>query len=219
MRYEKLAKDIKNATPDNRLVKINLTNKDIEHLKSAGQIALAIIGTLSVATIAVAAPNLLTALDKLGKFTNNKQRWNHKEKQKKITQVFYYLKKTGQITIKPEQTSLKILLTGKGRKNLEKISFQSLKIPMQKKWNGRWWLVAADIPTKEYRLYADYFRRKIKQMGFYPLQKTLWIYSYNPAEQIEFTANHFHIGRFVTVMEINRLDTDDEKKLKKFFKL
>ncbi len=217
MRYEKIAGHVKNATPDRRLVKINLTSKDIENLKSAGQIALAVIGALGVATVAIVAPNLLTVLNKFGKFTKNKQRWSHKEKQKKVVQVFYYLKRTGQIKINSEKNEFKIHLTQKGKKNLDKINFQNLSVPKQKKWDGRWWLVAADIPTKEFRLYADYFRKKIKQMGFYPLQRTLWVYPYNPIKQIELTANHFHIGRFVTVMQIHSLDQDDEKKLKNFF--
>ena len=125
MKYEKIAGHVKNATPDRRLVKIDLTDKGIEKLKSAGQIALALIGALGVATVAIVAPNLLTVFNKFGKFTKNKQRWNHKEKQKKIVQIFYYLKKTGQIKINAEKNELEIQLTEKGKKNLDKINFQT----------------------------------------------------------------------------------------------
>lgn len=219
MKYEKLAKYIKQATPDKRLIKLDLTEADIEKLKTASQIALGVIGILGITTITVAAPNVLTALHKAKKFVRASQRWNHKEKQRKVTQIFYYLKRTGQIKITPEadRDRLKLHLTEKGKMNLDKASFKILRIPKPQTWDGKWWLVAADIPTKEYRLAADNFRAKIKQMGFYPLQRTLWLYPHNPVNEIELTANYFGIGRFVTVMQVNKLDQDDEKKLREFF--
>ena len=53
-------------------------------------------------------------------------------KTKKIVQIFYYLKKTGQIKINAEKNELEIQLTEKGKKNLDKINFQTLSIPKQK---------------------------------------------------------------------------------------
>jgi hypothetical protein len=77
--------------------------------------------------------------------------------------------------------------------------------------------VAADIPTKDHRQGADLLRRKLKQMGFYPLQRSLWFYPFDPRPEIEFICREFGVANFVTVMEINRLDVQDEKLLKKHF--
>ena len=79
--------------------------------------------------------------------------------------------------------------------------------------------MAADIPTKGYRQGADALRAKLKQMGFCPLQRTLWFYPYDPRKQLEVIVNHYGIGEFVTVMEISRMDIQDEKVLKKYFNL
>lgn len=54
-------------------------------------------------------------------------------------------------------------------------------------------------------------------MKFYPLQRTLWLYPYDPRLEIEFLIQHYGIERFVTVMEVNRLDRDDERVLKAYF--
>ncbi len=73
-------------------------------------------------------------------------------------------------------------------------------------------------PHKKYRQGADLLRRKLKQLGFYPLQRSLWFYPYNPVEEIEYISNYFGIGQFVTIMEICKLDIQDAKKLEKYFK-
>jgi hypothetical protein len=218
MRYEKIAVSIRNVTPDKRLIKLDLRDEDVFKLKSAAGVALAIIGIASLATVALVAPNLLQALHKFSKLSGSNRRFSYKKKQQKVADMFYYLKRTGKIRIMRQDKELMLKLTSKGQRLLEKLGFQRLRVKNLNKWDRKWWLVAADIPTKEYRLSADNFRKKIKQMGFYFLQRTLWLYPYNPTKEIEFVANHFNIGRFVTVMEINRLDQDDEKKLKTFFK-
>ena len=113
---------------------------------------------------------------------------------------------------------VKIFLTGAGRRRLKKFNIENPVIPKPAKWNKKWWLVAADIPTREYKLAADAFRDKLKEMRFCGLQRTLWIYPFDPRREIEVLASYYRIGHFVTVMEINRLDLDDESALKSFFK-
>jgi hypothetical protein len=55
-------------------------------------------------------------------------------------------------------------------------------------------------------------------MGFYPLQRTLWLYPFDPREEIRFVVEHFGISQFVTVLEISRMDKEDESRMKDFFK-
>ena len=59
---------------------------------------------------------------------------------------------------------------------------------------------------------------KLKDMGFYPLQRTLWFYPFDPRKELESVLRRYDIGRFVTVMEVNRLDKSDEKIMKKYFR-
>ena len=41
--------------------------------------------------------------------------------------------------------------------------------------DGQWRLALADIPSNPYRPNADQFREKVKRMGLYPLQRTVWV--------------------------------------------
>jgi DNA-binding transcriptional regulator PaaX len=192
-----------------------LTEMQTEKLKSIAAVALAVIYVAGIAGLAIVAPNVLIALDKA---VFIKRKLSRKEKIKKTAQVFYYLKKHSYIEFKDRHNSNEISITDSGKKLLLKSSFASLQIPKVKKWDCKWWQVAADIPTKEYRSAANMLRKKLKSMGFFTLQRTLWYYPFDPRKQIELIINYYGIGQFVTVMEVSRMDIDDEQKLKSFFK-
>lgn len=187
----------------------------LERIKTVSKITLALLMLGGVATLSVIAPNIFIALDKL--FSTKGYKLKREEKTKKIARTFYYLRQSGFIKMKMTGKDLKIWLTDLGKTKLQKISIDTINAPKVYKWDGKWWLVAADIPTKEHKRGADLFRRKIKELHFYPLQRTLWLYPYDPRREIEFISHYYDIGRFVTAMEINRLDREDEAAAKHFF--
>ena len=69
------------------------------------------------------------------------------------------------------------MVTPRGKKRLEKLTFASFVIPKPENWNKKWWLVAADIPTKDHKLAADALRRKLKKMGFLSFAKNFVVIS------------------------------------------
>ncbi len=199
-----------------RKPRLELTREQVDHLSRASEIILAVIATVGLATLAAVAPNALQLLNKLV-FSRSKKDYTTSEKKRKIAETFYYLKRSGLVQIQQEKVGWKFIVTAKGRSRLEDIKFQKLKIPTPDSWDNSWWLVAADIPTKTNRLGADKLRNKLKNMGFYPLQRTLWLYPYNPCFELEFIAKTFHVEHFVTVMQVRKLDKEDESAVKKHF--
>lgn len=195
-----------------------LTPEQIEKLKTAGAIALVIVGLAGVIVLSAAAPNIFYALGKIFEKKYPNRKLTRQEKETKIAQAFYYLKKSRYITMRPTGKDFKLFLTEIGKKRLGRLSFDTMVIKKPRAWDGKWWQVAADIPTKEYKWAADLFRRKLKEMNFFSLQRTLWFYPHDPRQEIEFIIHHYGIENFVTVMEINRLDRDDEGKMRKYFK-
>ena len=207
--------EIKQATENQRPL-IELSGEQKEALKTAAGAALAIIAVAGIITVAAVAPNIFEAVDKIHRLVKGKK-YSFKEKQAKTAQTFYYLKRHGFIELTHSKEGLMARITGKGKKKLSDLNVETLKIKKPKSWDGKWWVVAADIPTKNYRWAADLFRKKVKQMGFYSLQRTLWFYPYSPTKEIEFLIQHFGIAHFVTVMEVSRIDKDDDLRLRKFF--
>ncbi|OGE84822.1 MAG: hypothetical protein A3J48_01250 [Candidatus Doudnabacteria bacterium RIFCSPHIGHO2_02_FULL_46_11] len=90
-------------------------------------------------------------------------------------------------------------------------------MPKAAKWDGRWWAVLADIPVKD-RVWADQFRVKVKTLGFYPLQRTVWFYPFDPRDEIDFVAEFYHVYRFVTVIRVDKLNENDRQTLQKYFR-
>lgn len=217
MRYEKIkiGAVIRKAALKEK--KPLLTEAQIEKLKTAGEIGLALIAVAGIISLSLVAPNVFTAIDKLF-LRKHRRKLTKKERQIKVAQSFYYMKRKGLVRFKRIKGDFLISLTALGKKKYKKIDFETMIIRRPKKWDGKWWQVAADIPTKKYRNGADLLRQKLKDLGFFLLQRTLWYHPFDPREEVEFIVNHYGIERFVTLMEVSRLDKDDEAKLKDFFR-
>lgn len=68
------------------------------------------------------------------------------------------------------------------------------------------------------KLYREAFRGKLKELGFYQLQKSVWIYPFDCRAEIELLREFFGLSekeiRLVVAEDIER-----SGELKKFFKL
>lgn len=216
MYYEKIGAVIRKSTPLDKPPRFS--EEQVEKFKSAGAVVLVLVGLASIVALSAVAPNAIMAIDKLffkRRYPN--RRFSKKEKDRKIADIFYYLKRSGQIKMKMTGRDVLVSLAKRGKRRFKKLQFETIQIPKPKSWDGKWWQVAADIPTKKFKRGADLLRQKIKDMKFFPLQRTLWFYPFDPRDEIEFIANYYNIGRFVTVMEVSRLDKQDERLMRGFF--
>src|SRR3989338_11713487 len=69
---------------------------------------------------------------------------------------------------------VRIKLTQNGTMLVREYNLDRLMLQRPGKWDGTWRLVIYDIPRPHKRA-RDAFRMKIKQMGLYPLQKSVWV--------------------------------------------
>ena len=210
------ATTVAEALPDKRLIK--LSQEQIQSFKTASQVALAVVAAAGIIAVAAVAPNVFQAFNMFLPKREKYRKLSHKEKIRKVAETFYYLKRSGLVSFKKSGRDWLLSLTDLGKRRLPKLEVDAVRVPKQKKWDGKWWLVAADIPTKDYRFGADLLRAKLKQMGFYSLQRTLWLYPFDPRKEVEFVANTFSVGRFVTVMKVEQMDRQDEYVLRRYFK-
>lgn len=196
--------------------KFELTNEQLDRIKSGSEILLSILAVAGAITLAAAAPNAIQAFSSFAK-RSGQGRILYKDKLKRVTKSFYYLKNKRYVEVKPKDNDFNITLTDKGKRKIEALRFETMMVPKSNWWDGRFWQVAADIPTKQFRAGADALRKKLKQMGFYSLQRTLWFYPFDPRKEVEVIAENHKIERFVTVMKIAKMDRADEKVLWKYF--
>lgn len=193
--------------------RFELTEKQIKLLKTSAHVVLAVAAVAGLAAVAVMAPNVLQIMGKSRYFKKS----THEQKQKKITKSFYYLKSAGYIDWKQEGKGLALMLTKKGREKLNVLNFQTMQIEHKTRWDGRWWVVLADVP-QESRRQEDLLRTKLKEMGFNPFQRSVWIYPHNPRTEVGIVSKFYQIERFVTTMRVDTLETPDKAILLKYFK-
>lgn len=111
--------------------------------------------------------------------------------------------------------STTMVLTDKGRLRAITFSFQNMKID-RKDWDGQWRLVIFDIPEK-IKWGRNALRRKIKELGFYELQKSVFVFPYECKDEIDFIIEFFGIRKYVRFGILKEID--NEKHLRTIFKL
>ena len=83
-------------------------------------------------------------------------------------------------------------------------------------WDGKWRLVVFDIPEK-LRKGRDALRAKIKELGFYELQKSVFVFPYECRDEIDFIVEFFGLRKYVRYGVLEFID--NELHLKEIFDL
>lgn len=132
--------------------------------------------------------------------------------------AFWYLKKKGLIEIRREGHDLAVRLTGNGRKEAAKYQIDDIAIAKPKKWDGKWRVIIFDIPAVPAASNAirDVFRKKLKEFGFYQLQKSIWLYPFECEKEIVFLREFLGATpKQVQVLEVSKIE--NEQYLKNIF--
>ncbi len=174
---------------------------------SAGKGILALLVIGGVLTVAAVAPNIFAACGKIAK-----QRRYFKKDQ--LNRNKYYFKKRGLIKIKKiNKDTFEMFLTEKGERRAIEEGFQNFKIQNHQK-DGYWRVVMFDIP-KKYNWARDAFRQKLKMMGFYQLQESVFVLPYPCEKEVGIITEILNIAGFVHLIKTK--DFDDNRELKEIF--
>lgn len=160
--------------------------------------------------IAATSPYFILNLIKAFKYSN-------KYTKKRVYDTFYRLEKEGCIQIRKTNKQIYISLTKKGKKKAGWLQIDSLKIRKPKKWDGKWRVVIFDIVELK-KFHREAFRGKLKELGFYPIQKSVWIYPFDCRDEINLLRDFFGLTendlRLLIVENIGK-----DKELKALFGL
>lgn len=107
---------------------------------------------------------------------NNKRLQKFKEEQWKNS--FYYLKGNNLLQMDYRGNQLHVALTEEGKAEAKKCKIDELEIKKPKRWDKKWRLLIFDISEKD-RAKREALRGKIKELGLYKLQKSIWVHPYD----------------------------------------
>jgi len=138
---------------------------------------------------------------------------------KKYMQSAYYLKRHRLLTYSSDMKKIHLTKKGVARAARHLLAAFSQRNDQQtnRQWDGKWRLFMYDIPAKE-RIKRDAMRDVIKRIGMTPLQKSVWIYPFDCAEEISLIKKIFSLddnkARLLVVADIG-----NDKHLRKQFKV
>ncbi len=145
----------------------------------------------------------------------------HKKWQKyprrKVSDAFYRLRKEGLIKISQHNHQIFISLTPRGKARAGTFQIDSLKIPTPKRWDKKWRMLIFDIEELR-KIYREALRGKLKQLGFYPLQKSVWVHPFDCQAEMDLLKDFFGLSDAEFKLIIAETIGDD-KHVKKFFNL
>ncbi|TSC52380.1 MAG: hypothetical protein LiPW39_579 [Parcubacteria group bacterium LiPW_39] len=112
--------------------------------------------------------------------------------------------------------TITLVLNEKGKKLALRYNLDNIKINKPERWDNLWRIVSFDIP-EYYKKGRDALSSKLKQLGFYPMQKSVFILPYDCKKEIDFITEIFGLRPFVRL--IIAKETDIDLDLKNKFKL
>ncbi len=126
------------------------------------------------------------------------------------------LKRQNLVTVNSSRSVTSFSLTPAGAQRLQKIMINEIVIPKPEVWDQKWRLLSFDVPLSASSQRLQ-FTKHLKEFGFFPLQKSLWIYPYPCYSELEQLAGHYNLWRYCVYMEISRLDPISATKLSRHF--
>ena len=176
------------------------------HKKSltADILLLAAAGPIILASLFL--PNAPLMLKPLIKWHKN---WN-KIKRQRIYEAIRRLNKKRLIELEQNGNELYLKITENGKKLIKNFDYDNIKLPYYKKWDKKWRMVIFDIPEKKNKERRA-LSLKLKDMGFYPLQESVFIYPYNCQDEVDFICSFLAIERYVNYCTVEMLDKNEGK--------
>lgn len=144
-------------------------------------------------------------------------RYKRIKEKRKIYNAIAYLKQKKLLDITEKPNGILVKITTKGYEVIEFYeSLEKMKIKKPKSWDRKFRLVIFDIPAKKQGARVALIQ-KLKDMGFYMLQESIWVHPYDCINEIATLRKLFEIEPYVKIMTTQAIE--EEYKLLKHFGL
>ncbi len=112
--------------------------------------------------------------------------------------------------------TVNLVLAEGGKDRILKYNLDKIEIKKPIQWDKLWRLVIFDIPEDK-NMGRKALGAKLKELGFYPMQKSVFIHPYECKNEIDFSTEIFELAPFVRFLRVK--DVDIELDLKERFHL
>ena len=127
-----------------------------------------------------------------------------------------YLKLRRLVSVAEKEGQQILTLSEDGQKRVLQFDLDKIVIKKPRKWDGYWRLVLFDIPEKQ-KIGREALRSKLKQLGFYQLQKSCFIHPFDCKSEIDFISEMFEVSPYVNFILAKEIEGANQ--LMKYFNL
>lgn len=108
---------------------------------------------------------------------------------------------------------VEIKLSEKGKNKLLTYDYESIEL--KKKRDGKFRMVLFDIP-EELKVARELFRRKLRELGFVKVQKSVFISAYPCKKELEFVSHYLGINSHIILLELGKIEIGEDFIFKPF---
>ncbi len=133
----------------------------------------------------------------------------------KIKRAIKSLQRLDLVQVTPGKSFIeqKIRISRAGKELLE---YDGIKLPKPNKWDGKWRVIGFDVPEEFFKARRA-LSLKLRELGCYHYQNSVFVYPYDCKEEIRFIEKHFGFGGYIKFMLVEELD--DQEILENYFRL
>ncbi|MEK7065880.1 MAG: hypothetical protein AAB938_00845 [Patescibacteria group bacterium] len=172
-------------------------SKQRTRVKNLQGIILDTVAAAGVISIALLAPNTLTALKKFGMLPGPRQKETISITRKRLV-------KAGLLAY--DDRGL-LRLTARGEKKLHYARMRDFKLKKPRRWDRKWRVLIFDIREKK-RSTRDKVRYTLSAIGFVRLQDSVWVYPYPCDDFITLLKADFSLGRELLYLIVDSIEFD-----------
>jgi len=131
------------------------------------------------------------------------------KKSERFVRSIIYLKRSRLLSIAEKDGQQVLTLSEEGERRVLQFDLDKVMIKRPRKWDGYWRLVLFDIPEK-YKLGREALRSKLKQLGFFQLQKSCFIHPFDCRSEIIFISEIFEVSPYVNYVLVKELEGSNQ---------
>ncbi len=159
--------------------------------------------------LAGVALSLTKRPDQYFRILNKTQKEWKKINQRSLHKTIKLLHKSNFIDYKQDSGGVEINISTAGQKRILFSCLNGLKINKPKVWDKLWRVVMFDIPEDKKNA-RDALAQRLKNLGFYKLQKSVFIHPYDCKNEINILLENFEVKQFIRFLLVQQTDIDSE---------
>ncbi|MEK7186732.1 MAG: CRISPR-associated endonuclease Cas2 [Patescibacteria group bacterium] len=180
--------------------KIERTAWEKEKRNRTQKLILSSVTLAGLLPLAVLAPNVIGAIEKLGVFDAVLY-------PSRIKRSLKGLIKGGLLEFKSKKEKKYLAITEKGRKQLNRWEIANYQIKKPKRWDGKWRVIIFDIQEKR-RKSRDQLRMALNNIGFKRLQNSVWVFPYDCEDLLMLLKADMALGKNLLYLIVDEIEND-----------